>query len=177
MTRLLVEEILSRISTELPEIKKYGLFNDQFNKNDNGEVEQINFPAMFLSFPDELTYVANGSGVQKTDEFVIRFYIGMKFVNESGVLDIFDLKQKVFGIFNGWSATDIGTMTRIAEQTDEDRNNYYVFIQDYTANLIDTTDFIECNRVEANVNTLSISKDLIIDPNTVEGVRTDIITR
>ena len=177
MTRALIEDILNRITSELPEIKRSGLFNDQFQKYEDGLIDAINFPAMFLSFPDEVTYLANGSGVQKSDDFTIRFYIGMKFVTDSDVLDIFDLKQRVYNVFNKFQPSSSGSMSRISEGTDEDRNGFYVFTQDYKAQLIDTETFVENEMIDLQVNNLSVDADLIIDPNTVDGVRTDIIQR
>jgi len=172
MTRELIEQIFARIQSELPEIKRIGLFNDDFEKQNDGVKSGLKFPALFVSFPEGCTYVDNASGVQRSDDFIIRFHIGLKFYNDDTVLQIFDLKEKIYKIFHKWQPSNASTMKRVAETPDELRGNFYVFEQDYLTNIIDSTKFIENDRVAVTL-TPKIDGNLRIDPRTTENVRTD----
>lgn len=172
MNRSLIEQIFDRITTELPEFKKYGLFNEDFDKSDDGSGRGINFPAIFLSFPEDITFQDNGAGVQKTDEFIIRFHIAMKIVSEKKVLEVFDLKQSVYSVFHRFTPEGFSTMSRVSENTDEDRRNYYVYIQDYTIKGVDDTKFVCKELATVDPVSLELNSDLIIEPETVSNIRT-----
>lgn len=177
MNRQFIEQVLDRIKTELPEILKTGLYNEDYAKADQGTKSGLNFPAAFLSFPEEVQYRDTSSGVQETYDFTVRFLIGVKVVNEDAVFRAFDLKDKFFKTFHNWQPQGSSSFTRVSEFTDEDRPGYYIFTQDYRTRLLDTAKFIENDRVEASVDTLQVDGELIIDPRTTEGVRTDDRTK
>lgn len=174
MTKEFIQSIFDRITAELPEVKKFGVFNQDFDKMESGEKHLFNFPAIFLSFPEPVEYSNYSSGVQNTDEFVIRLFIADKYVTDEDVLNIFDLKQKVYSKFHKYSpVTAASSMERISETTDESRRGIYIFEQDYTVRLQDSTKYILNDRVEVNPWNVDIQGDVKIDPNTVDGVRTD----
>ena len=176
MTKEFIQSIFDKIAAELPDVKHVGLFNDDFTKLDEGTKASFTFPAIFLSFPEDLLYIPTGSGVQQTEEFRVRLHIADKYMSETNVLDLFDLKQSVYSTFQGFSPnTAAGSMTRISETADESRRGYYVFLQDYSVKLVDDTKFINKQRVLVNAPTLDVGTEVIIDPNTTEGVRTGII--
>ena len=147
MTRELIEQLFDRIKTELPEIKKVGLYNDDFEKQNDGTKSGLKFPAMFISFPEGCTWTANSSGVQRTEDFIVRFHIGTKHYTDAAILDLFDLKEKIFRTFHKWQPTGGSSMNRSSETPDELRGNYYVFEQDFIINLISSSKFIENERV------------------------------
>ena len=173
MNRQLIEEVIQRIKTELPEFKKVGLFNDDFTKQDEGEKAGLNFPAIFLSFPEGVIYENDGSGVQRSEDFLVRFVMSEKFLTDKKVLEIFDLKQKVYRVFNGWKPSKGSTFRRYSEQPDENRSGFYVFEQVYITKLIDDETFIENKRIPVTLTGLKVEGDLLIDPRTVDGIRTD----
>ena len=173
MTRQFVQQILDRISTELPNIRFKGLYNLDFDKRDEGTKASFDFPAIFVSFPEEVEYINYGSGVQHTGEFIVRLYIAQKHMTEKSILDIYDLKQSVFNAFQSWQPVKASTFNRIAETTDESRTNYYVFIQDYTTKLVDDEKYILNDKTEFTISNLKLDPDLKIDPNTVNNIRTD----
>jgi hypothetical protein len=177
MNRSLIEQLKSKIIEDFPVFLKVGIFNNNFSNERAGVSEPLNFPAIFISFPEPISYSGNTSGVQKTNDFLVRFYIAEKFVTDRNVLDIFDLKQEVYSKFSGFQPNGFSSMERVGEQVDEDRNNIYVFIQDYKIRGTDPTNYVNNKRVPVNVNTLVVSGDLEIDQNTTEGIRTNIIVR
>ena len=147
MTKEFIQQIFDRISAELPEFKKVGLFNDDFEKQNDGTKSGLKFPAIFVSFPEGCEWVPNASGVQRTEDFVVRFHIADKFMTDKTVLDIFDLKERVFEVFHKWQPTGAGSFSRDTEIPSSQRGNFYVFEQDFTTNLISSTKFIENERV------------------------------
>jgi hypothetical protein len=173
MYRSLVQNIYSIIDSELPEIKHRALYNDQFNKLDEGGIDEFPKPCIFVSFPDPVEFMDQGAGVQRTGELRVRLYIGYNVFNTKGEdLGVFDLKQKIFTIFNGVKIDGYERFIRRSEQTDEDRTNYYVFIQDYSINVIDSDAYILNKRIEVLISDLEVDSDLIINPLTIDGIRT-----
>lgn len=172
MTREFIQEIFDRITAELPEILAFGLFNDNFEKQNDGVKSGLKFPALFVSFPEGCTYLNNVSGVQRSEDFIVRFHIGTKHSNDDDILDVFDLKEKIYRTFHKWQPVNASTFSRISEIPDELRGNFYVFEQDFTTNLVAPSKFIENGRVPVTLIP-SISPNLNIAQSTVETLRTD----
>ena len=55
---------------------------------------------------------------------------------------------------------------------DEDRTNYYVFIQDYTTDLIDDTKYVDGGATTHQITALDITQDVVINSGTKTGIRT-----
>tara|TARA_R100000951_G_scaffold40148_1_gene34035 strand:- start:189 stop:743 length:555 start_codon:yes stop_codon:yes gene_type:complete len=177
MQRVLLQSILDHISAELPQFKTVDLFNDQFNKQDNGVIDSFRFPALFISFPDGANFSAYTAGVQQSTDLTVRFYIGYELIKtrsgiNKSVLDLMDLKQKVFEKFHGFSAPFIQTFSRVYEEGDEDRKNYYIYIQDYKSGVIDSSKYIDRDQDREATLTLDLTKEVIINPVTDNGIRT-----
>lgn len=174
MTKEFIQSIFDRIAAELPEVKKVGIYNQDFDKMEAGEKHLFNFPAIFLSFPESVEYQNYSSGVQNTGEFTIRLLIADKYFTDEDVLNIFDLKQKVYTKFHKFSpVASTSSMERVSESTDENRKNFYVFEQDYTVRIQDSEKYILNDRIEVTPWTVQIDSDLKIDSRAFEGVRTD----
>jgi hypothetical protein len=139
MNRLLVEQIIEKVQDSLPVFKLVELFNNQLEMQFEGTGKAINFPALFISFPDLANYRTTGQKVQRADNVVIRLIIACK--TKTGkteeVLQAFDLKTDVYKVFNNVQFDYTSSFKRIAEKTDEAHAGYYVFEQDYTAQIID----------------------------------------
>tara|TARA_R110002126_G_scaffold89252_2_gene213389 strand:- start:1827 stop:2378 length:552 start_codon:yes stop_codon:yes gene_type:complete len=175
MQRFLIEAITAKIAADLPEFKTVALFNEQLTKQDEGGVDSFQFPALFISFPEGAEYSTEGAGVQKTSELLVRFYIADKLtVSRSSIgkteLEVFDLKQKVYGEFKGFQGDGFGSWSRVGEQTDESRKNQYIFIQDYTTVLLDVSKYID--QGEPHLLTFQLGSEVIINPTTDNGLRT-----
>jgi len=177
MFRFLIEDIINKVNTALPEFKTVALFNDDFNKNEQGLTDIIKFPALFIGFPEGVTFDDGGAGVQKTSEVVLRFYIAKSLTkgrasNNTTVLDLLDLKQRVYKTFQGYKANGFNTLKRRYEETDEARTNYYVFIQDYTTDILDDTKYVDGGATTHQITALDINDDVVINPSTKPGIRT-----
>lgn len=180
MYRFLIEDIITKINTELPEFKTVRLFNDDFNKLDQGVIDTFAKPALLIGFPEGVNYTDAGSKVQKTETLVLRFYIAKDMTrgrasNNTTILDLFDLKQKVYNTFQGYKSSGFNTFKRRYEETDEDRTNYYIFIQDWTTDVVDDTKYVNGGGVEIFNLGLDLNSDLVINPDTKidgNGIRT-----
>jgi len=178
MYRFLIEDIINKVKSEFPEFQTVDLFNDDFNKSERGLIDLIKMPALLIGFPEGVNYIDSGSGTQKTSEIVLRFYIALSMTkgrvsNSTTVLDLFDLKQEVYSSFQGYQSDRINTFKRRFEETDEDRTNYYVFIQDWTTDLVDDSKYVDGSGQEVTL-TLQLDDELIINPITKggNGIRT-----
>jgi len=177
MQRVLLQSILDRISAELPQFKTVDFYNDQFTKQDNGVIDSFRFPALFISFPDGANFSEYTAGVQQSTELTVRFFIGYELIKtrsgiNKSVLDLMDLKQQVFSKFQGFSAPFIQTFSRIYEEADEDRKNYYIYIQDYKTGVIDSSNYIDRDQGYTATLTLDLTKEVIINPVTDSSIRT-----
>ena len=179
MYRFLIEDIINRVNANLPEFKTVEIFNNNFDKNEQGLNDIVKFPALFIGFPEGVSYSDNGAGTQLSEELVLRFYIATSITkgrasNNTTVLDLFDLKQKVYNTFQGYKTDGISTFKRRYEETDEDRTNYYVFVQDWTTNILDDTKYVNGGGQEVTLG-LDITDEVIINPDTKQdgnGIRT-----
>ena len=174
MNRAFIEDIINKVKADFPIFKKVDIFNNQIENEAQGVGESINFPALFLSFPDPVSYNGYVSGVQKSDDFTVRFYIAEKYRTGKDILNIFDLKQDVYKVFHGWQPIGSTSMKRSSETTDENREGVYVFIQDYKLQLNDTDNYINTKRVQATINSFSLTTDLDIENTTTATIRTNI---
>ena len=173
MQRVLIETILARIADKLPEFKTVDLYNEQFVNADDGRDNPVRFPALFVSFPDGADYLNKSAGVQESEEVLVRFHIGVEMTTQrraEPILKVMDLKQKVYSFFQGYAAPFIKTFSRVHEEPDESRGNYYVFLQDYSVGVIDATNWI--NQGVEHLLTLDLSTEVIINPVTKPGIRT-----
>jgi hypothetical protein len=175
MQRILLQGILDRIAAELPQFKTVDIYNDQFTKQDAGSIDSFRFPALFISFPDGADYNEKTAGVQQSTDLTVRFYIADELTKSrlglnKTVLEIMDLKQAVFTKFQGFSVPYIQTFTRIFEETDEDRTNYYIFVQDYKTGVIDAANYVD-QGTEVTLG-LDLTPELIINPTTDDDIRT-----
>jgi len=139
MNRAFIEAVINKIKTDLPEFKMVELFNNQLDNQSQGSGKGVNFPAIFISFPESVEYVSSGQRVQRANEMIVSFIIASKVVTgkTDEILKVFDLKTKVYQSFLGVQGDISSSFTRIAEDTDEERENYYTFTQTYKTQLID----------------------------------------
>jgi hypothetical protein len=175
MQRDLIQAITDQIAAELPQFKTVALFNDQFTKQDAGAIDSFRFPALFLSFPDGAQYNDYTAGVQTSADVTVRFYIADQLTKSrlsisKTVLEVMDLKQAVFSKFQGFSGVGFKTFSRIFEEADESRTNYYVFSQDYKTSVIDSSSYVD--QGAEHTLTLDLTADVIINPLTDDDIRT-----
>ena len=118
MNRQLIQAIFDKIASDLPEVKKTGLFNNSFDKIREGQLSGIQLPSIYVSFPNGCTYVNQTSGVQRSDEFIVRLNIGFRILSNDKILDAFDFKDEVFKAFHKWQPLMTSSFERVAETAD-----------------------------------------------------------
>ena len=83
--------------------------------------------------------------------------------------DVFTLKQNLYKALSGYSPTgsnkNYNKLVRLAESTDTDHNNIYIYIQEYQFGGKDVD--IESNLVPASVTILDVIANLDIDSMTI----------
>lgn len=183
MQRFFVQKILNKIAADLTQFKTVDLYNSQFDNLDNGLIDSFRFPALFISFPDGSQYVNQSGRIQKFTT-TVRFYIADELTKSrlsisKTVLDVFDLKQAVFNVFGNFQDTgtneNFSSFERFREEADEDRTNYYVFVQDYRVEVTDPDTWVQQGTTHLLSSGLDMTSEVIINPNTKtdgKGIRT-----
>lgn len=178
MNRLIVEKIKEHINTNLSlDFHEVALWNNQVEKARSGVIESIPNQCIYISFPDGSNYDSLANKVQRSGEIIVRFYIVMKIQaiksnTDAEILSLFDLKDKVYSFFSGFQFNEITPFERVREFPDESRENFYIFEQDYSFQFLDDSLYIDGDDTYTATLTPQITTDLIINPATVEGVRT-----
>jgi hypothetical protein len=172
--RTLYSEIRTQLEAEISGVH-VRLWNNQLQLSEEGQQIPFSFPAVFIDFPT-IEWAQMGKGVQNADRLIIRFYICYSSFhtdeNEED-LEVFTLRENVFLALQDYKPTSSGKLQRIAEQTDPRHTNVYVWVMDYQTNFQETEAQYPRGGVTAEIETLTLDTDLIIDAGTVEGIRTD----
>jgi len=161
MTRHLIEQIHDRIRAKLPDVKTVGIFNNTFERIANGDTHGVMLPAIFVSFPEGITYQQNGGGLQRTDDFTVRLNIGFRVLTPEKVFDAFDFKTEVYKVFHKWQPSMASSFFRIAETADELFENVYVFEMDFKTNIIADEKFIDNETTPHMVDHANISSKYV----------------
>ncbi len=150
------------------------LWNNQIDLFEKGEQIPFLFPAVFIDFPS-IPWLQIGGG-EATSELMTRLYIVFESFataeNEED-LAIFDLRQEVYLAVQDFKPTQSSKLQRINEQTDPNHTNVYVWVMDFISNYTDPTAAFPRGGITAEINTIVLNGTLKIDPNTVDGIRTD----
>lgn len=150
------------------------LWNNQIQLSEDGQQIPFPFPACFIDFP-LIEWAQRGKGTQNSD-LTIRIHICFESFhtdkNEED-LALFDLREEVYLALQDFKPTNAGKLLRISEQTDTRHSNIYHWIMDFTTTYMDSVAQYPRGGVTAEIETLTINKDLIIDAGTVDGIRTD----
>lgn len=171
----LYTDIRTQLETEISGIH-VRLWNNQMTLLEEGQQIPFQVPAVFIDFP-EITWLQGGKGAQRTAEgFVVRLYIVFESFataeNEED-LAVFDLREDVYLAVQDFKPTQSGKLMRVAERTDTNHTNLYIWVMDFSSTFQDTVAQFPRGGVSAEINTLVLTKDLQIDPDTVDGIRTD----
>jgi hypothetical protein len=173
--RSLYTEIRAKLEAEISGVH-VRLWNNQVEFSEAGEQILFTYPAVFIDFPN-IPWKQGGKGTQRTDEeFFIRLHICSENTNTSEGeedLAVFDLRDQVYLAVQDFKPTQSGKLMRSNEGMDTKHTNVYEWIMDFKATFQDTLAQFPRGGVTAQINTLTLATDLQIDPNTVDGVRTD----
>ncbi len=171
--RDLYSELRTQIESETS-VTHVRLWNNQIELIDKGEQIPFQFPAVFIDFPD-INWAQRGNGTQTTD-LTIRFYICFESFHTSENeedLDVFTLRDSVYLALQDFKPTSAGKLMRTREETDPRHTNVYVWIMDFVSSYQDTVAQNPRNSTIGSIATLILTKDLQIDADTVDGIRTD----
>lgn len=170
--RTLYTELRARLESETT-AEHVRLWNNQMQFSDEHEQIPFKFPAVFIDFPT-IEWAQLGKGTQNS-VLTVRLYICFEsfhtFENEED-LEIFTLRDEVYLALQDYKPTHAGKLLRIAEQTDTRHTNIYQWIMDFTTNYQEVTAQFPRGGETAEIETLTLTTDLIIDADTVNGVRT-----
>ena len=103
----------------------YGLFNDQFNKEDEEDV--LSYPAVFASFPviEWTAKLGNNRNLQE-GRVDITLHIGFKVLDKDNSF-VLDEVDKVFAALEGYTTEDFDPLRRTTETQDTDYANMLVW--------------------------------------------------
>jgi len=133
--KLIYQEIKARITSEIPAVKTFRLWNNQVS-NDNIE-NAFNYPAIFLEFAD-LEYINEQAGLQ-TIIGAIRLHIVQEEYRTENELNL-DFVDQVAKAVNGYQTdTIIKPLIRTSEQQDINHDQLIIWEQDYDFKANDCT--------------------------------------
>jgi hypothetical protein len=141
MYRELIEQVRSKITTDVTAFNEVLLWNNQVDGIDLQEERNYNFPNCFIGFSIPALFKDESNGTQQSEIELTVYIVDEIYSNEfddgTPNLDIFDLKQDVYKSLQGYTVNPQGPLSRIAEETDEDHPNLYVFKQVYKLSYLD----------------------------------------
>jgi hypothetical protein len=174
--KTLYQNIRSQIESETS-VTHVRLWNNQVSFAREGQQIPWNGgKAVFIDFPN-IPWLQGGKGTQRTgDNFYVRLYLVFESYNTSENeedLALFDFREEVYLAVQDFKPTQASKLSRINENTDTSHDNLYVWIMDFSTTFQDVVAQFPRGGVTAEIETLTLTKDLIIAPGTVDGIRTD----
>lgn len=167
-------ELRAQILAAATSVQHVRLWNNQVNLIDNNEQIPFPFPAVFIDFPT-IEWIDRGKGTQGSRLLVRLHLIYESFHTSENEEDlaVFDFREEVYLAVQDYKPSFSGKLMRLQEETDTQHTNMYHWIMDFETEYSDNTAQFPRGGVDATVSTLVITKDVVIDSNTVDGVRTD----
>jgi hypothetical protein len=137
----LFRTLRAHIQSEIPEIKKVGLWNNQYMHllQLNPDEAPFRFPACFIELRP-FNFRPMGAGIQEYDMHLLT-YLGFKsFENEDD--EVLELKQRLHAVIQGFQNGYFATLSRISEQPDYNHPSVQVYTTTYLSRGIDYTNDI-----------------------------------
>lgn len=165
----LYQILRERIESQCASIKHVRLFNDQFNKSNNDNIdnniqEAFQYPCAFISFPTDNPVSSSGFGAKRLD-VLVNIKIGFESYKLED-LEMFDIAEEVQEALENYSTDGMTGLTYEGQRMDYDHNNVYIYEFDFRTQWSDETKYTKKNDITATGLTLEIVPDLDID-NTV----------
>lgn len=124
--------IKNKIATNLPSVKTFGLYNNQFQRTDEGKQNAFLFPAVFISFTKN-NFSDLSQGVQEFD-LTVTTHLGFEMYNEKHNdkdLEILTLKQDLYEVMQRLKTGYFSRLSRTQETQDFDHDNIQVYTTEY----------------------------------------------
>ena len=153
-------DLKQRIST-LAALKYVALWNNQFER-ENVNVP-FGYPCCFIEFADT-TYV-DDLNLRQRGTLQINIHLGFESYKTEDT-DILQLKQDLNELIHGWSTPNNTKFLRRSETQNFDHTNIQDYIISYQVTGLDVTS-VNLPTVDADVNTLVLNVDPIIDNTTI----------
>lgn len=117
----------------LTSVKHVRLYNNQFQNMDKENT--FAFPCVFIQFLD-LNWSTETEGIQK-GLATIRLHVGFETLarEDLGKFDVID--DEIHKYVEGFTGEDFTRLSRVNEEQDIDHDNVYVWLMDYSTEIID----------------------------------------
>ena len=160
MQLAIYNDLKQRIST-LAALKYVALWNNQFEREDVNV--PFGYPCCFIEFADT-TYV-DDLNLRQRGTLQINIHLGFESYKTEDT-DILQLKQDLNELIHGWSTPNNTKFLRRSETQNFDHTNIQDYIISYQVTGLDVTS-VNLPTVDADVNTLVLNVDPIIDNTTI----------
>lgn len=149
------------------------LWNNQINLSEKGEQIPFLFPAVFIDFPSIL-WTQIGQGRQNAQLTTRVYCVYESFATDENEEDltVFDFFNDVYLAVQDFKPTQSGKLQRISEQTDIVHTNIYVWVMDFLSTYTNVNATFPRAGITTTIGNLDLETKLVIDPNTVDGIRT-----
>ncbi len=136
-----IEDVLTRIRTELPQFLTVRVWNNQVEMEQDGKYQAYSKPACFIEVLNDVVWEQLSEGYSASD-LAFRFHIVHEYYDdEQGNFEqdlvVFDLRDALIAKFMLYKPVGCGVMTKINEVMDYDHNNIYHLIVDFVTCFID----------------------------------------
>lgn len=136
-----IEDVMTRIRTELPQFLTVRIWNNQVDAEYNGDYQAYAKPACFVEVMNDVTWEQLSEGYSAAD-LGFRFHIVHEFYDDQAGnfeqdLIIFDLRDALISKFMLYKPVGCGHMTKISETMDYDHPNIYHMLVDFVTHFID----------------------------------------
>lgn len=184
----LYKDYLVQIKTKALDVETTGLWNNQFDAENEKLIAQINFPAIYIEFAavpwdQTLQQTANQasganplSKVQKTGNCVITIHHGFNPLGDVDLsfAEILPQIESVYFALQNMEGDEYNPLRRIGERQDTDHGRIIDWQTDFGTQLSqlgeEVPDLIE---IAKDVLAIELTKDFVIAASSTSGVRTD----
>jgi len=160
MQLAIYNDLKQRIST-LAALKYVALWNNQFEREDVNV--PFGYPCCFIEFAD--TSYVDDLNLRQRGTLQINIHLGFESYKTEDT-DILQLKQDLNELIHGWSTINNTKFLRRSETQNFDHTNIQDYIISYQVTGLDISS-VNLPTVDADVNTLVLNVDPIIDNTTI----------
>lgn len=149
------------------------LWNNQIELSEKAQQIPFQFPAVFIDFPSIL-WTQIGQGRQNAQLTTRIYCVYESFATDENEedLDVFDFFNQVYLAVQDFKPTQSGKLQRVSENTDPNHTSIYVWTMDFLSTYTDYAATFPRGGVPTVIGNLELDTKLVIDPNTVDAIRT-----
>lgn len=164
--KALYQILKERVETECTSIKHVRLFNNQFERSNNANIdnnvqEAFAYPCVFISFPGDNEVISGGYGAKRLD-VMVNIKIGFETYRTEDLV-VFDVAEEVQTALENYSTDGMTGLVYEAQRMDYDHDMVIIYEFDFRTQWSDETKYTKKNDIEVNNLTLEITQNLDID--------------